>query len=139
VGFATAAGADGACGSGRSGTVESVAGGRAMAAAALAAGRTADARAICEAARRGEGWADAIVARSSAAVARLIADLTAVLGLDGVALGGSIGLSDGYIARVRAALDAEPALFRPPVVPASLGAGAPLIGALLHLRDGART
>lgn len=132
VGFNTSPGAGDPCGSGRRGTVESVAGGRAMAEAARKAGQEADARAICDAARRGEAWAQGIVTLSAGAIATLIADLTAILGLDGVALGGSIGLSAGYIDRVRAALDDEPALFRPLVMPAVLGADAPLFGALLR-------
>lgn len=106
-----------------------------MAVMARAIGHDADARAICDAARRGEGWAVAIVDRSAQAIATLIADLTATLGLDGVAIGGGIGLSEGYIARVRAALDAEPPLFRASIAPAALGADAPLIGALLHRLD----
>ncbi len=136
VGFATTPEGRARCGSGRLGTVESVAGGRALAAAAQADGRTADARMICDAARAGEGWADTLVDRSARAVAALIADLTTTLGLDGVALGGSIGLSEGYIDRVRRALGAEPPLFRVPVEAAALGTAAPLFGALLHRVDG---
>jgi predicted NBD/HSP70 family sugar kinase len=138
VGFATVAGGDGPCGSGRRGTVESIAGGRAMALAAQAAGQIAEARTICDAARNSEAWAEAIVDRSARAIATLVADLTAILGLDGVALGGSIGLSCGYVARVRAALDREPALFQPPLQPAALSAEAPLFGALLHQIEKAR-
>jgi hypothetical protein len=37
---------------------------------------------------------------------------------------------------VRAALDAEPPLFRASIAPTALGADAPLIGALLHRLDG---
>jgi N-acylmannosamine kinase len=136
VGFTTTPCGTEACGSGRRGTVESVASGRAMAAAARAMGHDTDARAICDAARRGEGWAEAIVDRSAQAIATLIADLTATLGLDGVAIGGGIGLSEGYIARVRAALHAEPSLFRAYIASAAFGADAPLIGALLHRLDG---
>lgn len=130
VGFATSSGAEARCGSGRRGTVESVAGGRAMARAARAAGHDVDARAVSEAARDGAPWAEAIVARSADAIAALIADLAAILGLDAVAIGGSIGLSEGYIARVSTALATEPALFRVPLSPAALGTDAPLLGAL---------
>lgn len=136
VGFSTTSLAEGLCGSGRSGTVESVAGGRAMADAAFATGRKVEARAICEAARAGEHWAEAIVERSARAVASAIADLNATLGLDRVAIGGSIGLSEGYLERVRRSLDQEPSLFRVPIAPAALGAAAPLFGALLHRLDG---
>jgi putative N-acetylmannosamine-6-phosphate epimerase/predicted NBD/HSP70 family sugar kinase len=135
VGFSTVSRADTLCDSGRSGTVESVAGGRAMAAAALATGRNLDARAICQAACAGDEWAEAIIERSARAVATAIADLNATFGLDGVAIGGSIGLSVGYIDRVRRALEQEPLLFRVPVTQAALGTAAPLFGALLHCQD----
>jgi N-acylmannosamine kinase len=135
VGFATTPDADQPCGSQRRGTVESVAGGRAMAEAALALGQSADARAICQAARAGQAWAEPIVARGARAIATLIADLTAILGLDAVAIGGSIGLSEGYLARVDAALDGEPSLFRPAVMAASLGGDGPLLGALMQHLD----
>lgn len=131
VGFSTARDSQTHCGSGRIGTVESVAGGRAM---AQMAGNGMDARAICAAAQDGQAWAEAIVARSVSAIATLLADLTAILGLDCVAIGGSVGLSDGYIARIRAALQSEPLLFRVPVAPAQLGADAPLWGALLKAK-----
>lgn len=134
VGFATAQGtADIACGSGRRGTVESIASGQAMALATSRPG--VDARAICAAALRGDAWAKAIVERSAQALGTLIADLTAILGLERVAIGGSIGLSEGYIDRVRRSLDAEPPLFRVPVQAALLGADAPLFGALLARLD----
>jgi predicted NBD/HSP70 family sugar kinase len=130
VGFATSPLAPDTCGSGRHGTVESVAGGRAIAAAAMASGREGDARAVIEAAQGGAAWAEAIVQRSARAIAILLADLVATLGLDRVAIGGSIGLSPGYIDRVVCALASEPPLFHVPVTPAAFGTDAPLIGAL---------
>ena len=136
VGFVSSSHASGPCGSGRMATVESIAGGRGIAAAAAAAGHAdTDARAVFAAAANGRDWADRIIATSASAVAALIGDLTAILGLDTVAMGGSIGLAPGYIDRARAALAEEPALFRPRLVPATLGHDAPLIGALAaHLR-----
>lgn len=122
VGFVASRLSDRRCGSGRIGTVESVAGGRAIAAAA----DLPDARAVFE-----DGRFEAVIDRSAAAVAALIADLTAILGLDRVALGGSIGLAPSYLPSVLAHLAAEPALFRPQVVPAQLRQDSGLIGALL--------
>lgn len=122
VGFVSSQLGDARCGSGRMGTVESVAGGRAIAAAA----GLPDARAVFA-----DGGHDPIIERSAAAVARLVADLTAILGLDRVAVGGSIGFAPGYLPRVLDQLAAEPALFRPQLVPASLGQDSGLIGALL--------
>ena len=87
------------------------------------------------AAKGGQDWADRIIVTSAAAVAALIGDLTAILGLDTVAMGGSIGLAPEYIERVQNALNAEPELFRPDLVHVKLGHDGPLIGALAaHLR-----
>ncbi|WP_449394705.1 ROK family protein [Devosia riboflavina] len=122
VGFAGTRLGDQLCGSGRVGTVESVAGGRAIAAAA----GLPDARAVFE-----HGGFAPVIDRSAAAIAGLIGDLTAILGLDRVALGGSIGLAPGYLARVMRHLEDEPALFRPEVVPAELTHDSGLMGALL--------
>lgn len=132
IGFVSSRHADGSCGSGRFATVESVAGGRAIAAAA--AGRAADAREVLDQARAGADWAEAIVARSAAAVATLAADLTAALGLERIAVGGSIGLAPGYLDRVRRALAGEPELFRPELVAAALGQNSALLGALAAAR-----
>jgi predicted NBD/HSP70 family sugar kinase len=132
IGFAGSRLGDRACGSGRFGTVESTAGGRAIAEAAALAGHAMDARGVIEAAGAGVPWADAIIDRSARSVAALIADLRAILGLDRAILGGSIGLSDGYLHRVRSALHGEPPLFRVPLVTAELGPDAPLFGALAN-------
>ncbi|WIJ27007.1 ROK family protein [Devosia sp. RR2S18] len=123
VGFTSSQLGKDRCGSGRMGTVESVAGGRAIAAAA----GMGDAKTVFA----GDPQ-NAAIHRSEQAVAGLIGDLTAILGLDQVAIGGSIGLAPNYIAGVRTHLDQEPALFRPPVVPAGLGNDSGLVGALLH-------
>lgn len=122
VGFATSRLGMSRCGSGRFGTVESVAGGRAIAAAA----GLPDARAAFE-----DGGFEPIIDRSAAAVAGLIGDLTTILGLDRVAIGGSIGLAEGHLPRVLGHLRDEPALFQPEIVPAQLTHDSGLIGALL--------
>ena len=127
VGFTTSRLSDTLCGSGRTGTVESVAGGRAIAAAA----GLPDARAVFASPAH-----DAVIARAAAAVAGLVADLTAILGLDRVAVGGSIGLADGFLSRVTAHLANEPALFQTPVVTAALCHDSGLIGALLAATRG---
>lgn len=131
IGFVQSRFASGPCGSGRMATVESIAGGRGIAAAAAAAGYAGlDARAVFVAAAAGEDWAERIIATSANAVAALIGDLTAILGLDTVALGGSIGLAPDYLGRILHTLGDEPDLFRPQLVLSSLGHDAPLIGAL---------
>ena len=136
IGFVSSRFASGPCGSGRMATVESIAGGRGIAAAAAAAGyENVDARVVFAAAADGQEWAERIVAISAKAVAALIGDLTAVLGLDTVAMGGSIGLAPGYLDHVQSALIEEPVLFRPKLTHAELGHDGPLIGALTaHLK-----
>lgn len=128
VGFVSSPLGDDRCGSGRRGTVESTASGRAIAAAA----GTGDARAAFAA---DTDRARTAIDRSAAAVARLCADLTSIFGLDRVAIGGGVGLAEGYLPRVRAHLAAEPPLFRVEVVPASLGHDSALLGALLTDTD----
>lgn len=129
VGFVSSPLGETICGSGRFGTVESVAGGRGIAAAA----NLPDARAVFE-----SGAHDAIIDRSARAVATLIADLTTILGLDRVAIGGSIGLAPGYLARVVTHLSQEPDLFQPALVAATLGHDSGLIGALLMAQQAGR-
>lgn len=128
VGFLSSPLGDALCGSGRRGTVESTASGRAIAAAA----GTANAKDAFEA---GTAAAAAAIDRSAAAIARLCADLTAVFGLDRIAVGGSVGLADGYLPRVARHLEQEPTLFRVPLVPATLGQDSALLGALLPERQ----
>lgn len=122
VGFSSSRLSDRVCGSGRMGTVESVAGGRAIAAAA----GLDNAKAVFA-----DTQFDAIIDRSAAAVAALVGDLTAMLGLDRVALGGSIGLAPGYLERVALHLAEEPELFRASLVAADLGQDSGMLGAML--------
>lgn len=131
VGFMTSRHSDASCPSGRVGTLESVASGKAIADAARAM-RTddVDAREVFDCWRRGEDWAAAIVQRSAAAIAEACASLKSVLGLDLMVIGGSVGMAPGYIPLVRDALEQEPPLFRVKLRPAALGPDSPLFGAL---------
>lgn len=139
VGFVSSPFGRRACGSGRHGTVESTAAGRAIAAEAAALGHgDADARAVFAAAARGEAWAGAIIEGSARAVATLVADLATILGLDCVAIGGSVGLAAGYLDRVRKALAGEPELFRVELARAELGHDSALLGALALQRSAPR-
>ena len=130
LGFVSADGGESLCGSGRHGTVEHVASGRALARQALEAGHPVDAPAVLAAATAGEPWAEAIADASARAIARLAADLAAACDIERVVLGGGLGLASGYIDRVRRHLADEPALFRPGLVPAALGPDAALWGVL---------
>lgn len=131
LGFASSPLSAAPCGSGRRATVESVAAGRAFTRAASEAGHAGmDARAVFAAAAEGADWAERIIDRSAEAIARLAADLRAMLGIDAVILGGSIGLAPGYADRVEAHLAGEPDLFRPALRLAALGQDSALYGAL---------
>ncbi|WP_425145013.1 ROK family protein [Deinococcus sp.] len=88
-----------------------------------------DARALADAAEAGDLRADPEYRRSAALIAWKLADVAALLGLTRAALGGSVGLRPGYLARVRSALQHFPPRYRPEVVHAALGADAGLIGA----------
>lgn len=128
------------CGSGRLGTVESVASGRAIALAAARAGHAGlDARAVFAAAEANADWAVAILDRSAAAIAELCADLRITLGLEAIALGGSVGFAPGYVERVRRALSDLPEVFRCPVIRAETGPDGPMIGALCAAQTMAET
>lgn len=131
VGFSTSRLASQRCGSGRFGTVESVAAGRAIAAEATRRGhRVKDARAVFEHWRAGDDWAAEIIEKSAAAVAEMCANLATTLGIDRIVLGGGIGLAEGYAERIRHHIAAEPSLFRPDIVHARLGPDGVLFGAL---------
>lgn len=133
VGFTTSRLAQHRCGSGRDRTVESIASGRALARYAADAGQPGlDGKAVYQAHLSGEAWARDLVCQSASAVAELCANLKTVLDLDRIALGGSIGLAEGYLDLVRAALKEEPEIFRPSVIHAALGADAALIGVLVR-------
>lgn len=137
IGFMSSPHASAMCGSGRFGTVESVAAGRAIAAAAKAQGHDMDARAVFGAAQSGAAWAVELVDRSARTIATLGGDLCAGLGVRRIALGGSIGLAPGYLARVQQFLNDEPDLFRPQIAPAVLGSDSALLGAMMLPEYGA--
>lgn len=131
VGFVSSALGDQPCGSGRRATVESVASGTAIAAAAARLGHEGlDARDVFKAADHGAPWAEAIIERSAEAIARLGADLRALVSIDRFVIGGGVGLAPGYVERVVAWLAKEPPLFRPVTERAALSCDAGLLGAL---------
>lgn len=96
----------------------------------------ADARALCDAAEAGNPDAEQEYMHSAALIAWKIADVAALLGVTRVALGGSVGLRAGYLARVQQSLKHFPERYQPEVVHAELGADAGLIGAALWAERG---
>lgn len=137
--FTSSHDADGPCGSGRRGTVESVAGARAIASDAAARGHAMDARGDFAAADAGDGRALAPRDRSGRAVATMLADLRAAMGVGRAALGGGIGPAPVSPARVTVHLAGEPPKFHPVVAAARLGGENALLGALRFPRVGAST
>ena len=131
VGFTTSRIAKRVCGSGRRQTMESVASGTALAALAAEAGHPGlTGREVYEANLAGAEWAADLVGASASAVAELCANIKAALGIEHIVLGGSVGLAEGYLDRVRAALTEEPPLFRATVALAELGASSAHYGVL---------
>lgn len=84
---------------------------------------------LCDAAEAGHDMAQQVYQYSAALLAWRIADIAALLGVQRVALGGSIGLRNGYLNSVQEALLNFPSRFQPQIVHAQLGANAGLIGA----------
>lgn len=106
--------------------LEDVASGFAMARRARALGHDMDARAIH--ARRGEAWADQIWREAMAALAAVLPGLQAVLDPAVMVIGGGVGLAEGYLSELAAAMPEVLPRFRPGLVAARLGAEAGLIG-----------
>lgn len=128
-GFMTSRLAANVCGSGRTATLESVASGTAI-------GLSGSADDVAQLTGRdvyyrhtaGDTIATTIVERSAKAIAAAIADVRALLDVQVVCIGGSVGLADGYVDLVRRFLADEPPLFVAEVVPATLGSNSALVG-----------
>ncbi|MFT5046099.1 MAG: N-acylmannosamine kinase [Porticoccaceae bacterium] len=132
VGFMTITHSTELCGSGRIGTVENVASGRAIERQAqLLKGNDYTAKDIVEFHLAGNDWATQIVENSAAAIAELCGNLAAAIGISIVVVGGGVGLSKGYCKIIQAFIDTEPKLFRVRVERAQLEAQSVLIGALI--------
>ena len=88
---------------------------------------------------RAAGVADARAAVGHAAISEAVALLArgvvamqAIVDPEVMVIGGGLGLSDGFIARLEAALRGHPAALRPCLVAAGLGGDAGLVGAADH-------
>lgn len=117
------------CGCGRVGCVEAVAAGRAIAREAAKWQAPCEPPEVFERFRAGEVQAVALVDKSAKAIANLIADLTINLDIQRIALGGSVGLAQGYLGRIEHFLAQLPAVYRPQIVLAHYAQDAGLIGA----------
>ncbi|WP_373779084.1 N-acetylmannosamine kinase [Glaesserella sp.] len=117
------------CGCGRVGCVEAVAAGRAIARAAAKWENPCEPPEVFERFRAGDPQAGMLVDKSAKAIANLIADLKIGLDIQRIALGGSVGLTSGYLARVEHFLAQMPSIYRPEIIPAYYAQDAGLIGA----------
>ena len=105
--------------------LEEVGSGRAL--ARMGEGRDG-APAVAAAALRGERWAEALMDRVVAPLALALRCLQLVLDPDRIVIGGGLGLAPGYLDRLGRHLEPVPALLRPTICAAALGADAGLIG-----------
>ncbi|QLB20411.1 N-acetylmannosamine kinase [Vespertiliibacter pulmonis] len=116
------------CGCGRIGCVEAVASGRAIASASLRWEKPCEPKEVFERFRQGDLQAVSLVDKSAKAIANLIADLKISLDIQCVALGGSVGLAEGYLQRIEYFLSQMPEIYRPKIVLAKYQQDAGLIG-----------
>lgn len=102
--------------------------GRWIASQALKAGFKADAVDVFGRAMKGEAWAGAIVSRSASRVATLCRDIQMMFDPKSIVVGGSIGLAEGYLDRVRAHLSDVPPRLSSDLIAAKLAGHAGVIG-----------
>jgi N-acetylmannosamine-6-phosphate 2-epimerase / N-acetylmannosamine kinase len=117
-------------GAGLDAVLENAASGSAIArAGSEALGQALSTREVFAAADAGDAWAEAVVEAAVGRLAAALIDLRWLVDPARVAIGGSVGLSPGYLARLRAALAWREPDGPLPVVAAELGGDAGLLGA----------
>jgi predicted NBD/HSP70 family sugar kinase len=119
--------------------LEYLASGAALDGWAAAQGWGGGSREVVARAEAGEQAASARLDESAALVAAKIADLKVALGLDGVVIGGGLGLAAGYLGRLRSQLALLPALYHLPIKAAALGSAAGLVGAAAWVMTDAKS
>lgn len=117
------------CGCGRVGCVEAVAAGRAIARDAAKWQNPCEPPEVFTRFRNGDPQAVELVEKSAKAIANLIADLKINLDIQRIALGGSVGLAEGYLDCVKKFLAQMPEIYSPEIVLAKYAQDAGLIGA----------
>ena len=132
LGFTTTTLGKTKCGSGRIGTFESVASGKAMSKIAKQKGyKNVTAKEIFNYSLNNKKWAREIIELSAKSISELCGNLKAIFDIDIIILGGSIGMAKGYVELVKENLKREPNLFHVKIVKSSLGVKAAKIGVLL--------
>ena len=132
LGFTTSTLGKTKCGSGRIGTFESIASGKAMSKIAKQKGyKNITAKEIFKLSLNNNKWAREIIDLSAKSISELCANLKAIFDIDIIILGGSIGMAKGYVELVKKNLKQEPKLFQVKVVKSSLGVKAAKMGVLI--------
>ncbi|WP_165794896.1 ROK family protein [Solimicrobium silvestre] len=108
-------------------TLEEHASGTALGRLALEHGY-AGAKSLCDAADLGDSRATELVENGIREIAKKLADLAVMLGIQRVAVGGSVGLRAGYIERLRSEVAKYPPIYQVELVAAALGHDAGLVG-----------
>ncbi len=108
-------------------TLEQLASGTALGEFARLHGYT-DARDFCAAADQGVAIPADIYQQGISALAAKLADLAVMLGVQRVAVGGSVGLRPGYLQHLRNEIQRYPAIYQLELLPAALRHDAGLIG-----------
>lgn len=108
--------------------LEDLASGSALGKLALQNGY-ANAQLLCDAADAGEARAEALYRGGICEVAKKLADLVVMLGIQKVAVGGGLGLRAGYLERLQDEMKKFPLIYQCDLVAASLGRDAGLYGA----------
>ena len=88
----------------------------------------AHAKVLCDAADQGDEKANGMVQHGIQEIAKKLADLAVMLGLQRVAIGGSVGLRPHYLERLQKEMLNYPSIYRIELVPAQMGHDAGLYG-----------
>jgi N-acylmannosamine kinase len=117
------------CGCGRRGCLEAMASGNALARRGSALlGRSVTAPKLFAEAAEGNHQAEALLDEASVFLASAFADLTATCDVDRIALGGGVGMAEGFLVRVQKRMAGLPLKYQREVCPATAGADAGLLG-----------
>lgn len=132
LGFTTSRLGKNKCGSGRIGTFESVASGKAIEMNAKKKGyKNFTAKEIYNLHLQNKKWAKEIIHLSAESIAELCANIKSIFDIDVIVIGGSLGMAKGYVKLVKKYISNEPKLFQSKIYRSSLGVRAAKMGILL--------